>query len=72
MSTVAPYPHVEIGVRDESIYIPIDSEDMPLSQPLYFMRAQKGPVGVPVWCPSYTAACQVFGTDTFNKRSKYF
>lgn len=72
MSTVAPYPHVEIGVRDESIYIPIDSEDMPLSQPLYFLRAQKGPVGVPVWCPSYTAACQVFGTDTFNKRSKYF
>jgi len=72
MSTVAPYPHVEIGVRDESIYIPIDSEDMPLSQPLYFMRAQKGPVGVPVWCPTYTAACRVFGTDTFNKRSEYF
>ena len=72
MSTVAPYPHVEIGVRDESIYIPIDTEDMPLSQPLYFLRAQKGPIGVPVWCPSYTAACKVFGTDTFNKRSKYF
>lgn len=72
MSTVAPYPHVEIGVRDESIYIPIDIEDMPLSQPLYFMRAQKGPIGVPVWCPTYSVACRVFGTDTFNKRSKYF
>ena len=72
MSTAAPYPHVEIGVKDESIYIPIDSEDMPLSQPLYFMRAQKGPIGVPVWCPSYSYACRVFGTDTFNKRSKYF
>ena len=72
MSTVAPYPHVEIGVRDESIYIPIDTEDMPLSQPLYFLRAQKGPVGVPVWCVSYSVACRMFGADTFNKRSPYF
>jgi hypothetical protein len=45
---------------------------MPLSQPLYFMRAKKGPVGVPVWCVSYDVACRVFGADTFNKRSPYF
>ena len=70
--SVAPYPHVEIGVRDDSIYTPVDTETMPLNQPLYMMRTQKGPVGVPVWCDTYTQACRTFGTDTFNKRSKYY
>lgn len=71
MST-APYPHVSIGVRDDSIYTPTITEILPLNKPLYMMRAQKGPIGVPVWCESYTVAARVFGEDTFNKRSKYF
>lgn len=71
MST-APYPHVEISVRDESIYTPIETENLPLNKPLYMMRTLKGPVGVPVWCDTYTKAVRVFGEDTFNKRSQYF
>lgn len=71
MST-APYPHVEMHVRDESIYTAPASEVLPLHKPLYMMRAQKGPVGVPVWCDTYTYAARVFGADTFNKRSQYF
>lgn len=71
MST-APYPHVEMHVRDDSIYTAPASEVLPLHKPLYMMRAQKGPVGVPVWCDTYTYAARVFGADTFNKRSEYF
>jgi len=69
---VAPYPHVEIDVEDKSIYIPVNEDILPLHRPLYIMRTQKGPVGVPVWCESYTKAKKVFGADTFNQRSKYF
>ena len=59
-------------VRDDSIYIPSVTEILPLNKPLYMMRAARGPIGVPVWCPTYTDAVRVFGADTFNKRSKYF
>ena len=59
-------------VRDDSIYIPRSEEILPLNKPLYMMKTYRGPVGVPVWCPTYTDAVRVFGADTFNKRSKYF
>lgn len=72
MSMVAPYPHVEIDVEDKSIYIPVNEDILPLHRPLYIMRTQKGPVGVPVWCESYTRAKKIFGSNTFNQRSKYF
>jgi len=69
---VAPYPHIKMGVRDESIATILEEEIMPLDKPLYMIRAKKGPVGVPIWCPTYTRATQVFGVDTFNPRSKYY
>lgn len=72
MASINGYPHVEMHVRDDSIYIPSEQEILPLGKPLYMMRAQRGPIGVPVWCPTYTDAVRVFGADTFNKRSKYF
>lgn len=69
---VAPYPHIKMGVRDESIATILEEEVMPLDKPLYMIRAKKGPIGVPIWCPTYTRATQVFGVDTFNPRSKYY
>lgn len=72
MAATAPYPHVTIGVKDNSIYTPKVTEQLPLHMPLYMMKAQKGPIGIPVWCPTYTDAALTFGADTFNKRSKYF
>ena len=59
-------------VRDDSIYIPSAEEILPLNKPLYMMKCARGPVGVPVWCPTYTDAVRIFGADTFNKRSRYF
>ena len=72
MASISGHPHVEMHVRDDSIYIPSAEEILPLNKPLYFMKAARGPVGVPVWCPTYTDAVRVFGADTFNKRSRYF
>lgn len=69
---VAPYPHIKMGVRDESIATILEEEIMPLDKPLYMVRAKQGPVGVPIWCATYQIACQRFGKDTFNKRSKYW
>ena len=59
-------------VRDDSIYNAPASEILPLHKPLYMMRTQKGPAGVPVWCDQYQDAARTFGEDTFNKRSPYF
>ena len=71
-ASINGYPHIEMHVRDDSIYIPRSEEILPLSKPLYMMKTARGPVGVPVWCPTYTDAVRVFGADTFNKRSRYF
>ena len=71
-ASISGYPHIEMHVRDDSIYIPRSEEILPLNKPLYMMKTYRGPVGVPVWCPTYTDAVRVFGADTFNKRSKYF
>lgn len=72
MASISGYPHIEMHVRDDSIYIPSSEEILPLNKPLYMMKTQRGPVGVPVWCATYSDAVKVFGADTFNKRSVYF
>ena len=72
MGAVQPYPHIEMHVRDDSIATILEMEVMPLDKPLYFIRGQKGPVGKPMWCPTFTYARLIFGADTFNKLSKYW
>lgn len=72
MASINGYPHVDMHVRDDSIANPSTTEILPLSKPLYMMKAARGPLGVPVWCPTYSDAVKVFGADTFNKRSKFF
>lgn len=69
---VEPFPHVEMHVRDESIYEAPITQVTPLHKPIYMMRTQKGDVGVPVWCPTYMDAVRTFGAETFNTRSKFY
>ena len=72
MAKVYTYPHWEISVIDRSIYTPLDAEILPLFRPIFFMRAQQGPVGVPVWCESYTRAAAIFGEGTFDNATDYY
>ena len=60
---VQPYPHIEMHVRDLSIATLLEQRTMPLDKPLYMGRFAKGPLGVPVWCPTYQYACQIFGEE---------
>ena len=66
MANLSSYPHYQINVEDRSIFEAIASEILPLHRPVYPMKCQKGPIGVPVWCPTITEARKVFGAETFN------
>ena len=54
MAKTYTYPHWETSVIDKSIYTPLVREQLPLFLPIFFMRCQQGPVGVPVYVTSYT------------------
>jgi hypothetical protein len=66
------FPHLNINVKDESIFVPIASETLPLHRPIYAMKTEKGPVGIPVWCPNYNFAVNVFGERTFDRNDKEY
>lgn len=66
MANVKPYPHYEINVKDNSIYVPITVDDLPIHRPVYPMKCQKGPIGIPIWCSTYSQAKAIFGAETFN------
>ena len=66
------FPHWEINVIDNSIYNALTEEVMPLFRPMFFLRAQKGPVGVPVWVENSNDATATFGDGTFDKTTKYY
>lgn len=73
MSIYESFPHYEINVIDESIFTPVVSEFLPLHRPVYAMKTQKGPIGVPQWCPSIVEARRIFGAETFNEyNTTYF
>lgn len=73
MTNVKSYPHYEINVQDNSIYVPTKVDTLPIHRPMYPMKCQKGPVGVPVWCATYSVAATIFGAETFNYlNSSYF
>ncbi|MBO4734964.1 MAG: hypothetical protein J5614_01080, partial [Paludibacteraceae bacterium] len=69
---VAPYPHIEMHVRDDSIYEGYTPSILPLDRPLHMIRAAKGKPGVVTWCPTYSVAVRLFGAETFNKNSKFW
>ena len=66
------FPHWEINVIDNSIYNALTEEVMPLFRPMFFLRAQKGPVGVPVWVENSNDATATFGDGTFDNTTKYY
>ena len=72
MAKVYTYPHWETYVIDNSIYTPLARETLPLFRPIFFMRAQQGPVNVPVWCCTYNEPATTFGKGTFDEDTKYY
>lgn len=67
------YPHYDINVRDDSVQLLDEINTMPLFRPVYTMKCEKGPIGVPVWNPDYATAVANFGVETFNKNNpEYF
>lgn len=72
-TTIKPFPHYQINVKDNSIYNVEYTTILPVHRPIWIMRAQEGPVGDPVWCPTYTFAAATFGEQTFtNTNKKYY
>jgi hypothetical protein len=72
-SNVKPYPHYKIDVEDRSIYEPVYNDILPIHRPIYAMRTEQGPAGVPVWCKDYSTAVRIFGKETFNMyNNKYY
>lgn len=72
MAKVYTYPHWETSVIDNSIYTPLVNEILPLFRPIFFMKAQQGPVGVPVWVDSSTTFKSIFGEGTLDSNTKYY
>ena len=72
MATLYTHPHVKINVIDSSIYVPEVREQNALFRPIFFMRAQKGPLNVPYYCRNYTEATKVFGAGTFDMTTDYY
>ena len=72
MAKVYTYPHWETSVIDKSIYTPLDREQLPLFRPIFFMKTQQGPAGVPVWVNTTTEFRKVFGEGTLDASTPYF
>lgn len=72
MSTLKPYPHYEINVKDNSIYTFAVEEILPVHRPLYTLVCQEGPVGEPVWCPTASYLKKKFGEQTLNLANPKF
>lgn len=72
MAKTYTHPHWDENVIDKSIYTPLVREQLPTMLPIFFMRAQQGREGVPVYVSSYNAALKEFGEGTFDDNTKYF
>ena len=70
--TMWTFPHYEVRVEDLSIYTPLYREQLPLHRPIFFMRCQQGPIGIPVWVSDYNYAIRVFGRGTFDKYTAWY
>jgi len=71
-TTIKPYPHVQINVKDNSIATIDFIETLPVHRPLYVMRTKKGPLGEPTWCNTYSEAAALFGAETFDPANKRY
>lgn len=69
---IQSYPHITMNVEDQSIFIPTPSQQLPLFRPLYFLKAERGPVARVIWSPDYNDAADTFGEKTFDPTSEYY
>ena len=44
-TTIKPFPHYQINVKDNSIYNVEYTTILPVHRPIWILRAQEGPVG---------------------------
>lgn len=72
MAKVYTYPHWETSVIDNSIYTPLYDEILPLFRPIFFMKAQQGPAGVPVWVSGTNNFRKIFGEGTLDSSTEYY
>lgn len=72
MSISESYPHWIINVEDQSRRPVAISDFLPLHRPVFVIRAEKGPINVPVWIDTVNLFRATFGEQTLNTRSKYF
>ena len=63
------FPHYAINVKDNSLELLKEIETLPLFRPLYTMKTESGPVGIPVWCDDLPTAKKIFGKSTFDKHN---
>lgn len=70
--TIKTFPHFEINVKATDNYKPRYDEILPLHRPIFCMRAARGPVNVPVWCPQFIDAKAIYGDETFDEYGQYF
>jgi hypothetical protein len=66
------YPHFIVNVGDNTPTTPVVIDQLPLHRPVYVMKAHRGRIGVPVWCPTITEARREFGDETFNDLNKTY
>ncbi len=71
-TTIKPYPHIQINVKDNSIATIEYVERLPVHRALYVMRTKKGPIGDPIWCNTYSEAAAIFGAETFDPANKEY
>lgn len=71
-TTIKPYPHIQINVKDNSIATIEFVETLPVHRALYVMRTKKGPLCEPTWCNTYSEAAALFGAETFDPANKKY
>ena len=67
------FPHFTFDVKDDSLHLLRQVDNLPLYRPVFAMKTEKGEVGVPVWCEDLAAARNLYGDRTFDPNdSEYF
>ena len=69
---IEDYPHVNIEVEDASSQDVFQTDFMPISRQVYLLKAQKGEIFEPKWCPTYASAVKEFGAGTFDVTDKTY
>lgn len=63
------FPYYDINVRDDSLETLEEVLTQPLFRPVFAMKCEKGPIGVPTPVATMADAVSIFGAETFNKNN---